>query len=328
MKKTLSLILALVLIVTCFTFSGCGKKAKGYNYNLDDYITLPDYKNVKVDTESLDYKMGVSYQNYSNFANLNDDTLITETELTKGEVEVLDKAIIDYSGKKDGVKFEGGTASDQELQIGSSSFIAGFESGLVGVKIGDTVDLNLTFPENYGSEELAGADVIFTVTVKKVIRPKLAELTPDVLKKLGFSSKEEYEKNLKTTYLDGFVWGDLVNNAKVKKYPEAEMKAYIDANIEQTRLQAQANGTTLEALLAQYSMTEESYREQLKPYAQSNVTQMMLAYAIARKENIEVEDAEVDEYVKEQNLSDSDWQNAKDNLVLNEVKEFVISNVK
>ncbi len=327
MKKTLSLVLTIFLFLACFTLSGCGSK-KGYDYNLEDYITLPEYKNIKLDTDSLDYKMGISYQNYSNFLNLNDDTLITETELTEGKVETLDKAVIDYVGKKDGVAFEGGTASDYELQIGSSSFIAGFESGLVGVKIGDTVDLDLTFPENYSSEELAGADVVFTVTVKKVVRPKLAELTPDVLKKLGFSTKEEYEKDLKNSYLDGFVWSDLVNNTKVKKYPEAEVSAFIDDNIEQTRLQAEANGTTLEGLLTQYSMTEELYREQLKPYAQSNVTQMMLAYAIARKENIEVEDTEVDEYIKEQNLSESDWQNAKDNLVLNEVKEFVISNVK
>lgn len=332
MKKALSLVLAFALLTFCFSLAGCGSKAKGYDYNLEDYITLPDYKNIKVDTESLDYKMGVSYQNYSNFVNLNDDTLITETELTKGEVEVLDKAIIDYSGKKDGVKFEGGTASDQELQIGSSSFIAGFESGLVGVKIGDTVDLNLTFPENYGSEELAGADVVFTVTVKKVIRPKLAELTPDVLSKLGYSSEEDYTSTLKKSYLDGYVWGDLVNNTKVKKYPEAEMASYIDTSIEQLKIQAESNGTTMDAFLSQYSMTEESYREQLEPYAESHVTQMMLAYAIARAENIEVKDEDVDEYIntnyQNQKFDDEDWQNIKDTLVVNEVKEYVISNIK
>ena len=83
-------------------------------------------------------------------------------EVTEGTVEEGDTANIDYEGKLDGEAFEGGTAKDTDLEIGSGTFIPGFEDGLVGVKIGDTVDLPLTFPENY-TEELAGKDVVFTI---------------------------------------------------------------------------------------------------------------------------------------------------------------------
>ncbi|MBQ7089512.1 MAG: FKBP-type peptidyl-prolyl cis-trans isomerase, partial [Clostridia bacterium] len=103
-----------------------------------------------------------------------------EEDIKEGTVQKGDTCAIDYIGKKDGVAFEGGTGS-YDLEIGSGSFIPGFEEGLIGKKIGSTVDLNLTFPENYGNEELNGQDVVFTVTIKKVTTRKVyKELTDEL----------------------------------------------------------------------------------------------------------------------------------------------------
>lgn len=102
-------------------------------------------------------------------------------EVTEGTVEEGDTANIDYEGKLHGEAFEGGTAKEYGSEIGSGTFIPGFEDGLVGVKIGDTVDLPLTFPENY-TEELAGKDVVFTVTVNSVKR--MPELTDDLVNQI------------------------------------------------------------------------------------------------------------------------------------------------
>lgn len=330
MKKLVSIILICVMIVSCALLSGCGKNAAAYDYNLDEYITLPDYNNFKVDKDSNDYKMGLLYQNYSNLKELDD--VITETELTKGTVEILDIANIDYVGRKNGVAFEGGTAKGQELQIGSSSFIEGFESGLIGVKIGDTVDLNLTFPENYGSEELAGAEVVFTVTVNSVKRPVISEITTDIAKSLGYSSADEYNTSVDQNYLKNYLWNDFVNSTEITKYPEKEVDSYIELNMDQLKQQAEASGTTVEQMLSSYGMTEEDYRKQLEPYANSYVAQCMIAYSISRKENLIIEDTDVDEYIQTnyagRSITDEERQNIKESMLIEEVIVFLASKAK
>ena len=130
--------------------------------NILDYVDLGDYKGIEL-TKSI--------------TKVTDDEVTNEmeskaVELTGSDVTVEDgdTAIIDFVGKLNGVAFDGGTASNYELEIGSGSFIDGFEDGLKKKKKGDTVDLNLTFPESYPSTELAGKDVVFTVTVNGVKR--------------------------------------------------------------------------------------------------------------------------------------------------------------
>ena len=327
MKRIAATALAIMLLFACFCMAGC--KSAAYDYDLTEYITLPDYRNMKIDTKSNDYQMGLQSENYSNLSELEVDDLITETEYTKGTVQPLDIVNIDYVGRKDGVAFEGGTAEGYDLQIGSSSFIEGFEAGLVGVKIGDTVDLNLTFPENYGSAELAGTDVVFTVTVNRLNRPVIAPITDDIAAKLGFGSATEYQQSLESTYYTNHAWSELVNSTKVLQYPEREKKQYIDANIEQMEQQAATNNTTLDAMLSSYGMTVEDYREQLEPYAESYVLQNMITHAIAKAENLSIDKAEVDEQVEAaysgKTYTDADWQSVYDSMLQQEVVAFLES---
>ncbi len=331
MKRFTSILLAVCLVLSCFFVAGC-KSTTAYNYDWDEYITLPDYKNMKIDTKATKYQMGLLYENYSNLSELEMDDVITETEYTKGTVQPLDIVNIDYVGRKDGVAFEGGTAKGYDLQIGSSSFIDGFEAGLVGVKIGDTVDLKLTFPENYGSAELAGADVVFTVTVNSLNRPVISEVDNKIAEKLGFGSASEYKKTLEQNYFTNYAWTILINDTKVLKYPEKEKADYIDANIESMEKQAASNNTTLDAMLSSYGMTIEDYREQLEPYAESYVQQMMVVHAIAKAEELTVDKAEVDQIMKTnfegQTYTDADWQNEYNTQLQQEVVAFLESNWK
>ncbi len=145
--------------------------------NVADYISLGDYKNLNVEipeVEVSDEEVEALYKEiYSYYAGLVDTAdLITDRAVEEGDIISLD-----YAGYKDGVAFDGGTAENQTLWIGSNTFIDGFEAGLVGVNPGETVDLNLTFPENYGNEELAGAAVVFTCTVHGIVpEEKIFEL--------------------------------------------------------------------------------------------------------------------------------------------------------
>ena len=131
------------------------------DYNALDYVTLGEYKGLTVQDQPVEVteeQIDSEVEYYIQLA----DALESVTE---GTVEEGDTANIDYEGKLNGEAFDGGTAKGYDLIIGSDSFIDGFEDGLIGVAVGETVDLPLTFPENYGNEELAGQDVVFTVTV-------------------------------------------------------------------------------------------------------------------------------------------------------------------
>ena len=174
-KKFMVIALSALMAVSVI---GCGTKSEDQasestaqseqkTYDVAKYVTLPAYKNMDV-TVSGTYE--VTEDDVRDYVN-NMCSYYPEYEDTdKTVVENGDCVDIDYEGKKDGVAFDGGTAQGYVLEIGSGTFIDGFEDGLIGVKVGETVDLNLTFPENYQSKELAGADVVFTVTVNKIVK--------------------------------------------------------------------------------------------------------------------------------------------------------------
>ena len=178
------LICFLMVTATVLGLAGCGKKAKRqlYNDKLSKYITLADYKGLKVDTKSDEFK-----KYYDNMISSDVSSNNLYVKKTEGTVANGDTANIDYTGKKDGVAFDGGTAEGYDLKIGSNSFIDGFESGLIGKKIGDTVDLNLKFPENYNSAELAGKAVVFTVKINYV-KTEEERKPEDYYSELGFKS--------------------------------------------------------------------------------------------------------------------------------------------
>lgn len=290
----------MLAVLTLALLVGCGKNDARilYNDKLSKYVELGDYKNIPVDTNSDTFKEFydevISSDIYSN------DLYVRKTE---GEVADGDTANIDYEGKKDGVAFDGGTAKGYDLKIGSGSFIEGFESGLIGKKIGDTVDLNLTFPEDYQSTDLAGKAVVFTVKINYVKTDE--ERKPeDYYKELDFDTLDAYEADVTERAVKNYLLDTIKTNSEIKDYPEKDTetiyttyKKMVDKNIQSQY------GIDLATYLSYNNQTEDDFKasitdEQIKPV----MDEQMVLYAVLDKEKLGVTDEEIqaqlDETVK------------------------------
>lgn len=295
MKRILSLVLLVAVIMT-FT-AGCGEKKDRILFadtKFSKYIDLCDYEKITVDTASDEFKSVYD-------AIVSDD--IEENDLyaqkTEGAVAEGDTVNINYSGKKDGVAFDGGTADNQFLTIGSDQFIDGFEDGLIGVAIGDTVDLNLTFPTNYGNEELAGAAVVFTVKVNYV---KGEKLTPEeYYSNLGFKTLKEYEADTKERAVKEYIYEKITADSKVKNYPEKDVDKILETVKKAVSLSLQQSyGIDIKTYLGYMNQTEEEFEEsliedQVKPMMDSQ----MACYAIFDEAGLKLAEQDVDKKLNE-----------------------------
>ncbi len=193
--KIQRLIAAAGAALLAVSLAGCSGSSQAYlsGIKASDYAVPCDYDQIPVEESApsvsdtyLDYV--IQYQLSSSAVNEE----ITDRE----DVQEGDIANIDYTGKKDGEAFDGGSAEGYDLTIGSGSFIDGFEDGIIGHKVGDEFDLDLTFPEDYSNEDLAGQEVVFTVKVNSISQKVTPELTDDwvVSRNIdGVSTVEEYE---------------------------------------------------------------------------------------------------------------------------------------
>ncbi len=264
MKRIISF--ALVLIMVCALFVGCsnGEKYDRLNYKsgLKDYVKLSDYKAIVVDRNADDYKK------------VEEDLIASDLsyyplKLEEGEVASGDTANIDYAGKLDGVAFTGGTSKGFDLKIGSKQFIDGFEDQLIGVKVGETVDIKVTFPADYsdttdletGSKtmKLAGQECVFTVTVNYINR-EYTEVNDDFAKAAGFDSADAYTQDLKKRADVNYVLSSIITNSQVTTTPDDKdgnsysfYKSYYTSY-------AQQNGATFEQLLSAYRITEDGFK--------------------------------------------------------------------
>ena len=304
-KKTTIMLASLVSLG--LLMSGC----KDDTIDPDKYIELGQYKGLEVeravhevtDEELEDELLTLA----SSFA--------SEETITSGEVETGDSANIDYCGKKDGVAFDGGTSQGYNLVIGSGTFIPGFEDGLVGVKIGDTVDLDLKFPENYGKAELAGADVVFTVTVNYVTRKDIPEVTDEFIKEISngqYQDLESYTAALEEEMISEYeeynqlqyykdLWQAAVDNATVIKDIPAELISEKTSRMVVNAQQyAISYGISFDDFLKNYmGITKEQFNSQSAEYAKRAAKESLVLAAIAKKEGISVSDEEVEKAAEE-----------------------------
>lgn len=269
------------------------------DYQASEYVELGEYKGLTVQVSPLT----VSDEEVVRQIRANGGSDILE-EITEGTVELGDTANIDYEGKLDGVAFDGGTAQDYDLEIGSGTFIDGFEDGLVGVAVGETVDLPLTFPENY-TEELAGKDVIFTVTVNSVKR--MPELTSEVVDKITdgeYSDVDTYKESVRAELLqikedsreseiNNALLTQIASASTIKDYPQ-ELVDYVVANMTNYYKQyADMYSMEFEEFLDSYmGLTEEEFEAQAELAAKQGLQAELYLKAIAEKEGIELSDEE------------------------------------
>ena len=308
MKRLAAIMMTVSMMAAALT--GCGASEDNLSsIDLEKYVTsLGEYKGLELSaakTEVTDEYI----ESYIDYMLMNYPELV---EVTDRAVALGDVVNIDYVGKKDGVAFEGGTAQGYELAIGSGTFIEGFEDGLVGANKGDVVDLNLTFPEEYHSEELAGADVVFTVTVNSINEQKTPELTDEFVKQFECETVDEFRESVKisledsanatyTNELQTQVIDILTANCEFSDELPEELynyyKGQITANFENYATQY---GVDLETFVTSYyGTTMDEFNAQIEDGAASSTRQAMACALIAQKEGIEVTDEELNTKIEE-----------------------------
>lgn len=228
-----------------------------------------------------------------------------------------DTVNIDYVGKKDGVAFDGGTAEGTDLSLGSGTFIDGFEEGLVGHKKGEEVQLNLTFPENYGNADLAGADVTFDVTINDVKRiPELtdglaAEIDPECTTAEQYRQKikdslQQNEDILEQQNLSYLVVSKVIEQSEVQASEEAIDWKISDMILTYDELYQQYYGFGLADMIALQGMSLDDFRENMRTSAEQEVNILLVSEAIAARENIAADDAAIQEFAEDYGMTTED----------------------
>ena len=280
--------------------------------DVSKYVTIGQYKGLSLDKsveavtdDMVDGRIKEELQNKAE-------------EVTEGSVQNGDVVTINYVGTKDGVAFDGGTANNYELTIGSGTFIDGFEDGIIGMKKGQTKDLDLTFPEEYSSEELAGQEVVFKVTLQSFKRAP--ELTDDwAAKNTDCKTAEEYRKEIRTTLEDEAktsaqntlretAWNTVLSASEVKEYPQDDLDT---AKTEFKTLYenyAKQGDMTLEDFVKAQGISMDDFEEQSSQYAEYKVKQNLIVQGIMDAENMTLEDEKSlsiqDELIKAYNVKD------------------------
>lgn len=278
-------------------------------YKALDYVTLGQYKALEVTVCSLDVTEDEIQQQFYDDCSSHDKLL----QVTEGEVAEGDVVNIDYVGSIDGVEFDGGTDKGVDLTIGSGTFIPGFEDGLIGAAIGKEINVNVTFPENYGNTDVAGKDAVFAVTVNFV--KKAPEMTDDIVAEISdHKTVDEYRKGVEeqlkadkeaqqnSDKINGIL-NQIYSASTINGYPEevvnyrtAQMKAYY------TQIAEQSDMTLADFLSNQLQMTEEQFDQQCPAVIKQSMIQELLLKAVAESENMEISDEEyeagIEKYVK------------------------------
>ena len=294
-----------------------------FTFITEPTVKLGEYKNLKVKKETIKVTKEEVTNKIDNLLKDYAELVVKET----GKVENGDIAVINFEGFKEGVAFEGGKGENYSLEIGSNTFIPGFEDGVIGMEKNETKDLTLSFPNDYGVADLAGKEVVFKVTVNEIKNKVIPELDEEFFKDLGMDdikTKEDLEKKMK-------------EEIKHQKEHEAEHK-YVDALLEKatanmeieiddelTEYEAEhmykdfmdrmaMQGINEEIYLQYANTTKEDIVSHMKEEALKRIKNSYLLNAIIKEEKIEVSkeevEAEITEIAKMNNVTEEDVTNA------------------
>ena len=290
-----------------------------FTFILEPVVKLGEYKNldvkksaVKVSKEEIKEKIDELLKGYT-------ELVIKED----GAVEEGDTAVIDFEGFKDGVAFDGGKGENYSLEIGSHSFIPGFEEGIIGMKKGEEKDLTLTFPEEYQEESLAGKEVIFKVNVNEIKAKEVPTLDEDFFEDLGMEdvkTKEDLEKKMKEEikerkeqdaekkYVDDLL-EKATSNMEIELYEEI-IEAEEEAMYNDFMAHMSAQGINEELYLKYAGTTKEDIIDHMKKEAETRLKNSYLLNAIIKEEKIEASDdeakKEIEDLAKKYNMTEED----------------------
>ncbi len=318
MKKCLAGALALVMAAA--VLGGCGK----------EYVKLGEYKGIEINVplmEGNDLEVETLQFYFNN--------VLERSQITDRPVKLYDMAHIDYEGKKDGVAFAGGTAQGADLLIGSGQFINGFEDGLIGVMPGETVDLNLTFPESYGNAELAGQEVVFTVKVHYV-----SEMEDERAAALGIENVATAEQ-LREYIRDSRYHSDAEAAVLSRIVSEAVFEEELPKDMMAKNRELYAN--FLSQIAQAYGMDASTfaaaqgldYESLLAQYAEEYTRQQLVIEAIADREELNISDQDLDtrmsEYAEKAGLTVEELlvngvtkEDFRENFLYEDVMDFLV----
>ena len=267
-------------------------------------VTLGDYKGVEVPKteinvtdEDVDAEIKKEQEKNSRTINVED----------RG-AQLQDVVTIDFEGSVDGVPFDGGQATEYPLTLGSNTFIPGFEDQLVGAKVGDDVDVKVTFPEEYQAKELAGKEAVFKCAVKKIEAKELPELDDDFAKDVSeFDTLAEYKEHVKTNLVErkeneakrakeDAAVDKAIENAQMD-IPEAMLKTQCRQMLDDFSRRMQSQGLSMEQYFQFTGMTADKMMEDMKPQALKRIQTRLVLEKVAEVENIQPTEEEVNEEI-------------------------------
>lgn len=285
--------------------------------------------------------------------------LVKQQEENAREVSVEDRAVedgditvIDYSGSVDGVKFEGGTAENQTLVIGSHSFIDNFEEQLIGKNIGDEVEVNVTFPEEYHAPELAGKPAVFEVKINEIKVKELPVIDDEFASEVSeFDTLEEYKADIRAKLVDqkekaaatekeNKVVDAAVANATMD-IPEAMIEEQTNQMAQEFAQNLSYQGLQLEQYLQFTGMTQEKFLEDLKPQAEKRIQSRLVLEAIVAAENIEATEDDVKAEIEkmasmyqmeveklQELIGDAEKEQMKKDIAVQKAVDFLVAEAK
>ena len=268
------------------------------------------------------------------------------------EIEEGDQAIIDFEGFVDDEPFEGGKGEDYPLVIGSHSFIDTFEDQLVGKKVGDEVDVNVTFPEQYQAEELAGKPALFKVKIKEIKVKELPELDDEFAQEVSeFDTLDEYKEDIRKKLqeakeaeakreTESRIIEAIIKDSKMD-IPEKMIDTACDQMVEEFARNMQMQGIAFEQYLQMTGSTLDQMKEQVKPQAEARVQSSLVLEAIVEAEGIEAKDADVDDEILKMSeqygmevdkinemLRDEDKENIKKDICVKKAADLIMEEAK
>ena len=311
-------------------------------------VTLGKYMGVtvtKIDTTVTDEEVDAELENQRN-KNARTVT-VTDRPVAEG-----DTAVIDFEGFVDGVAFEGGKGENHPLEIGSHTFIDTFEDQLVGKNTGDEVEVNVTFPEKYQAEDLAGKPATFKVKINEIKTKELPELDDEFAQDAAgvdtlAEYKEELKKNLtekketeaKKTKEDEAI-KKIIDKSKMD-IPEAMINTQCETMVEEFAQRIAQSGLTMEQYLQFSGMTVDQLKEQVRPEALTRIQSSLVLEQIAKDENIEVTDADVDAEVEKmakaygmepdklkEDMGDAEKESMKKDIAITKAVDLIMDNIK
>lgn len=271
-------------------------------------VKLGEYKGLDVKKGQVKVTKKEIEEELKNYQNQFAELVIKE----EGTVEDGDTTVIDFDGYKDGVAFDGGKAENHELEIGSGAFIPGFEEQLIGMKVNEEKEINVTFPENYQAADLAGQEVVFKVKVHEIKSKVLPEIDDELAKDVNIDGIEtladletytkEQIKNRKQSEIES-KFSDDIFNAVIEntplEVPEAMIATETDYMLKEVEQNLSQQGMNLELFQQLTGKTMDDMKAEMREQAEKRVKFNLILAEIVKAENIEVSDDEIDEEIKE-----------------------------